>query len=571
MAEEKHEDLSILLSGEAGQGIQTLEKIFMSICKKAGYCIFSYSEFMSRIRGGNNSTQIRISSNGASSYLKRIDVFVPLGSASMERFADRITSSTLIIGDPSHIDESYKKGSFRVIGIPLTEMAKKAGNASYMNMIITGILTGILRIDETIMEDVMKKNFHKYGEETAAKNSEAAHEGFIKGTDIAMSDTLSFMIRPAVELPHKIMINGAEAITIGGLAGGCNFVSSYPMSPSTNVLVNFAKYSGEMDVIVEQAEDEICAINMALGSWYAGGRAMVTTSGGGFALMTEAVSLAACMESPIVIHIAQRPGPATGLPTRTEQADLMFALFSGHGEFSRAIYAPGTHEEGIILTQKAFYLADRYQIPVFILTDQYFLDSNSMIDDIKLTGECAENHIIETAEDYKRHKIEGDSISPRGIPGFGRGIVCLDSDEHTEDGYITEDFEVRTNMVKKRLNKKSLLDDEIISPTLYGPSDYRYLLVCWGSTASTVREAIDCCGRKDTAMLHFSQVYPLHKETSAFLNRAEKRMIIENNATSQFGMIIKLETGMTFHEKLLKFNGMPFMVEEITEAIKTLE
>ncbi len=340
------------------------------------------------------------------------------------------------------------------------------------------------------------------------------------------------------------------------------------MSPSTDVLVNFAKYSEEFGIVVEQAEDEICAVNMAIASWYAGGRAMVTTSGGGFALMTEGLSLAGAIESPLVIHVGQRPGPATGMPTRTEQGDLLFALFSGHGEFPRIIYAPGNFSQGFDLTRKAFHMADKYQVPVILLTDQYFLDSYGTIPGVKIDNSMSANIIMETDSGYRRYQLTESGISPRGIPGYGTGIVCLDSDEHDEGGYITEDFTVRVAQVNKRMRKLQSMDPDSIPPDLYGPDDYRFLIVSWGSTLNGILEAINASGRSDIALLHYSQVYPLHEDTKKYLERARFTAIVENNYASQFGTLIRMHTGFEFNRKILKYNGMPFSVEELAEEFK---
>jgi 2-oxoglutarate ferredoxin oxidoreductase subunit alpha len=317
-------------------------------------------------------------------------------------------------------------------------------------------------------------------------------------------------------------------------------------------------------------EDEIAAINMALGAWYAGARAMVSTSGGGFALMTEGVSLAGMLESPIVIHLAQRPGPATGLPTRTEQGDFELALYAGHGEFPRIILAPGRIEDAFYLTQNAFNLADKYQVPVFVLTDQYFMDSYYNLPSFDPSRTKIERHVVKTTKEYKRYELTADGISPRGIPGYGQGLVAIDSDEHDTEGHITEDLDLRTKMVDKRLSKADAMAGDTIGPELVGPQEYKTLVVGWGSTYNVIKEAIDNLGRNDVALLHFKQVYPLPKETQDFLSKAERTVIIENNATSQFGKLIRIQTGIDIEHKILKYNGLGFSVEEVTERLRSL-
>jgi 2-oxoglutarate/2-oxoacid ferredoxin oxidoreductase subunit alpha len=286
--------------------------------------------------------------------------------------------------------------------------------------------------------------------------------------------------------------------------------------------------------------------------------------------MVEGISLAGCMESPLVVHIGQRPGPATGLPTRTEQADLLFVLYSGHGEFPRAILAPGNMEQGFSLTRHAFYLADKYQVPVFILTDQFFLESRYNFPDLEISKVYDQPFIVRTAADYCRYVLSESGISPRGIPGFGKGRIRADSDEHDEQGFITEDFATRTAMVQKRLKKLDGLHDEVLPPVLVGPSDYENLVVCWGSSFHPVKEALEMLGREDTAFLHFSQIYPLSPATSGYLCQARKKIIVESNATSQLGRLIKSETGIDFDQQILKFDGLPLMPEDIYDALKDL-
>lgn len=560
--------MSIVLSGQAGQGLQTLETLMVKTFKHFGYNVYSYSEFMSRIRGGNNSTQIRVSSHRVASYTRRIDIFVPIHDGAMERFHDRITHETVILGQKEHIEEGYLEGHYPVIEIPLADMIKKAGSEVFANVILLGVFAGLFCVDKQLVENVLKGFFSASGAERIEKNIVAAVIGYDAGTKLLQPGQASITIERSEYVKGELLMNGVDAVGMGGLAGGCNFVSSYPMSPSTAVLGFFAQKAGEFGVVAEQAEDEISAVNMVLGSWYAGGRGLITTSGGGFALMTEAVSLAGCIELPLVVHVGQRPGPATGLPTRTEQADLELVLYAGHGEFPRVILAPGTIEQGFFLTRQAFYLADKYQVPVFILTDQHYLESKYNVKDFDVSIVLDQHYIVQTDRDYKRYALTDSGVSPRGIPGFGQGKVRADSDEHDEDGFITEDARMRTAMVKKRLKKLDALKEEILPPTLIGPQDYQYLVVGWGSTYHAITEALEMLDRNDVAFLHFSQIYPLAQNTADNLNRARKKIIIESNATGQFAALIKLLTGIEFDEKILKFNGMPFMPEEVFDALK---
>jgi 2-oxoglutarate ferredoxin oxidoreductase subunit alpha len=368
------------------------------------------------------------------------------------------------------------------------------------------------------------------------------------------------------DVKGQLLMSGTDGVALGALAGGCNFISSYPMSPSKGVLVSLSQLAKEFGVVVDQAEDEIAAINRAIGAWYAGGRALVTTSGGGFALMTEGLSLAGMLESPVVIHVAQRPGPATGLPTRTEQADLQLVLYGGHGEFPRMIFAPGNPQEAFYLTHRAFNRSAKHQVPAIILTDQFLVDSSFICPRINLDGLRVEKHIVETEPGYRRYAFTGGEVSPRGVPGYGEGLVGVDSDEHDEDGHITEDLTLRPRMVQKRYHEKwGLLREDCVPPTLYGREDCAVLVVAWGSNYHVLREAIDNLEKSNVSMLHYSQVYPLSPDPREYLDRSDTVAIMENNATCQLGKLIQLETGFRIPEenRLLKYDGLPFSVEQV--------
>jgi 2-oxoglutarate ferredoxin oxidoreductase subunit alpha len=342
------------------------------------------------------------------------------------------------------------------------------------------------------------------------------------------------------------------------------------MSPSTGLLEFFAKRADKFGIVVEQAEDEIAGINMAIGAWYAGARAIANTSGGGFALMTEGLSLAGMIESPLVIHLAQRPGPATGLPTRTEQGDLELALYAGHGEFPRAILAPGNVEEGFEVARGTFDLADKAQSPVFVLTDQYFVDTYYTAPRLDVSAVKTQPQIIKTDMKYKRYALTANGVSPRGIPGHGEGLVVVDSDEHDQAGHITEDLDLRTQMVDKRLKKSALLEQAVLEPTLISNGNYQTLVICWGSTRTVVEEAIAQLGRTDVAMLHFAQVWPIHPKVIAHAERIKQVICLEGNATGQFAKLLRLHRGIKIDRQILKYNGLQFTVEEVVEKLKSL-
>lgn len=375
-----------------------------------------------------------------------------------------------------------------------------------------------------------------------------------------------------------MLISGNDAIGFGAVASGCKFYSAYPMTPSTGIMNYIAGKEKEYGIIVEQAEDEISAINMVLGASFAGVRAMTGTSGGGFALMVEGLSLAAMTETPVVIALAMRPGPATGFPTRTEQGELQLVLHAGHGEFPRVIFAPGTPEQAFSITNKAFDLAEKYQVPVFILTDQYLADSQWTYDGFNLSAITYTDYRLrgdafEKLPGYKRHAVTGDGITPLAIPGDSRHLVVTDSDEHDEDGHIIEDAETRIRMTDKRLFKKfPLIQRETEPPSFYGDQSPDIVIVGWGSNYGIMKEAVDLLSEDNKiAMLHFCEIYPLpltdKLDYLGLLKNAKRTICIENNATGQFARFMRAETGFSFSEGIHRYDGRPFLLEEMTGEI----
>ena len=553
--------LNIVLSGEAGQGLKTIEDFLVKAIAK-DYGVFSTKEVMSRVRGGNNSVLIRVSDEDVNAYSKRIDLLFLLNSEALERMKARVDEDTSIFGEEKFIDKDFvSEKNIKTIIVDIREIAKEAGSIKMENTVIFGMVAGILSLDEKFCVKIIKDKFNKKSEEIFNQNKEAFEKGFEIGEKKKDLCTISKI----PERKEKVIKNGSEAIGIGALGGGCNFIASYPMSPATGVLIYLASKGKEFDVLVEQAEDEIAALNMVIGAWYTGARGLATTSGGGAALMSEAVSLSGITETPFVLHIAQRPGPATGLPTRTEQGDLNLALYSGHGEFERIIYAPGSIEETIRLSQKSFYMADRYQVPVFILTDQYLLDSYNEYEKFELDSRYLESFVVKSQKDYKRYNLSFGNISPRSIPGFGEGLVKVDSDEHDEEGYITEDFDVRIKMNDKRLGKKKLLKAETEKYNFLGNKESEYIIVGWGSTKGVLEEFIQ--NSKDLGYVHVSQVYPLSDRLKKLLSD-KKVIVVENNATGQFANLLKLELDINAYKRILKYNGEPFSIEEIEYEVK---
>lgn len=556
------EDLNIVICGAAGQGIKTVEKLLSRMFGITGHFVFSTKEYMSRVRGGSNSTDLRVSGGPVRCPVERVDMLIALDRAAVEHMKERIGPDTVVVADRESL-ETREDLSARSVPVALKELAGEAGAEVYSNTVAAGVAAGAARLNRETCEEVVKEFFKEHGEEVVSGNLEA----FGKGCDSGKELELRRRVIPG-DTDGQLLLSGGTAVGLGALAGGLRFICSYPMSPSTAVLVFLAKNARRFGLVVEQAEDEISAVNMGLGAWYTGARSMVTTSGGGLALMSEGISLSGMVETPLVLHVAQRPGPATGLPTRTAQEDLELVLHAGHGEFPRIILAPGTLQEAFALTARAFMLAEKHQVPVFILTDQYLMDSFYNVPGLSLEGISTERFISEAEHGYERYALEEGTPSPMAVPGSGGGLVCLDSDEHDRAGHITEDLALRVKMVDRRLGKMRGIAEDALEPEVTGEGPN--LIVCWGSTGNACMEAASILRRDDLTVLRVSQPYPLSEKVAEAMKKAEMVITVEGNATGQFARLLRDLTGVTPDGEILRYDGLPFRADTLAEDLASL-
>ncbi|HQJ15879.1 MAG TPA: 2-oxoacid:acceptor oxidoreductase subunit alpha [Candidatus Omnitrophota bacterium] len=569
-------EVSIRITGEAGQGTQTIGDVLCRVFKAAGYHLFAYQDFMSRIRGGNNFFEIRVSTRPVHSPRHKQDLILCLDKASVDihkkdlatdgiLFLDRAASKLAALEEPM-FDVGFDEISMRI-----------ANDRLYINSIACGLIAGVTGIDFSIVTQSLKEVFARKSEAVIQNNINTSRAGFELGMENPHKEM--FTLAPGAKydpMAHApLLLDGSEAIASAAIQAGCGFYSAYPMSPSTNIMNIIAGRSAQHHIVVEQAEDEIAAVNMAIGASFAGSRAMTSTSGGGFCLMAEGVSLAGMTETPIVIVDAQRPGPATGFPTRTEQADLDFVISAGHGEFARVVYAPGSPEQAYYLTMQAFNIADKYQIPVIILTDQFLQDS--IVDTAALDpGRIpVARYVISKQESakisgYKRYALTDTGISPRAIPSWFDEVMYADSDEHTEEGHITEDAAMRKQMVQKRLHKKlhGLLS-EIEKPTAVNVENADVILLGFGSTLGILQETTQALEKRKVGFVHLSQVWPFpSNEMLRLLSDARMIISIENNAQGQLAKLLRRETGIKVSKSILKYDGRPFCLDCVIDIVK---
>mgnify|MGYP006284431465 FL=1 len=557
---------NIVIAGEAGQGLLTVGNILSKALVRCGYPILVTKAYMSRIRGGHNTFAIRAGDAPVPGPGGTIDLLVALNAESVEIQGDYVSEQGLIMcsGD---VNTDRKN----VLRVPFDELADKKTE----NIAALGVISGLLDLDTETVLGTMTDIFGSRHPEMEEKNREA-FTGAESWTRDQETNVSGFFKAPEDE--KKLLLDGNQAISLGAVSAGVKFCSFYPMTPATSIVQALINCKKEAGLEVLQVEDEIAAVNMALGAAFAGKPAMCATSGGGFALMTEGVSLAGITETPLVTVIAQRPGPATGLPTRTEQADLEFVLCGGHGEFPRVIFAPATVEDCFHLTRKAFALSDRYQTPIFILTDQFLADSLrpvAVFEDADLNALCP---VLSSSEDvetpYKRFAFTDSGVSPRLVPGQSEHLVGADSDEHSEDGHITEDHDTRNRMVEKRLKKMDGIRSEVIAPRVEGDDNPDLLLVTWGSTFGAVLEAADILREQgtSTAVMTFTQVWPLVPDQfTDLLEQAKKTVCVEQNATAQFRKLLRRETGINMDAVVLRYDGLPMTSSYITRKLTDLE
>ena len=574
-------DFTWLIGGEAGFGIMTTGVVFSKIATRSGFHIFDYVEYPSLIRGGHNAYEVHVSDSPVSHLSQTIDILVCLNKETYEKHRSRLTPSSMVIFDK---DEFEIKEDIKKIIVPFKKtLSDLKGQPVMKNTIALGASIAILGGDIDQLINIISEQFAKKGEEVINFNKQFVQAGFETVKKNYSENILNKLVkRPGGE---KLVLTGNDAFSLGSVIADARFYVAYPMTPSSTVLTDLAAWQEKIGMVVRHAEDEISVINTAIGSSFAGVRSAVGSSGGGFALMVESLSFAGITEIPIVVFIAQRPGPATGMPTWTEQGDLLFSVFSGHGEFPKIVLAPGDNEEMIELTAKAYNLADIYQMPVIVISDMYLSESHksvekSFVDSFvskyqinrgKLIGQDQISNIKDGK--YLRYKLSEDGISERLIPGTPGHFYQANSYEHVEDGHTTEEAQPRIDQVHKREKKwATYLKNDFVLPTVYGDLEgSETVFVSWGSTKGIVMQAQKLLLDKkvNSAFIHFNHIYPLDidKTKELFNKQNKKYILVENNSWGQFGKLLKMETGFEFKEKLLRYDGRPIVAEDIVNKV----
>jgi len=569
-------DITFLIGGEAGQGVESSGAGFAKALVRGGLRVFVLFDYYSRIRGGHNFARIRVGERPLWSHTEPVHLLLALTKEAVRRHQEEVVPGGGVIYDqglPVNTAELEAR-SLQPFPLPLVRVAKEVGGNELMaNTAALGAAAGVTGFDLAPIFGIIEDNFRKKGEAVVEGNRQVAQAAY----DLAherYAATFDWKLE-ATESPPRMVINGNQAFALGALLGGCKFVAGYPMTPGSPVLEWMAAHSAQYGVLTKHTEDEIAALCMVIGAAQAGVRAMTPTSGGGFALMVEAMGLAGMTETPVVIYEAQRPGPSTGLATRTEQADLLFVLHASQGDFPRIVLTPGTIEEAFQAGWRAFNLAERYQCPVIVLSDHALVTSLRDVEPEALDfaavtidrGELLADADLDALEgEYKRHLFTESGISPRAIPGHPKGVYSTVSDEHDEYGHIEEDAGNRRRMMEKRMRKMEAALAEMRPPIRYGPDEAEFTFVSWGSTYGPLREAVDVLNADgpQANMLHLVDVWPFPaQQVGQALSAAKKTIMVEGNYTGQMANLIRMTTGHQVPGRILRYDGRPFSPEYI--------
>jgi len=549
------DDLSLLIGAKAGFGIDRSSIIIGRLLNRLGYRIYVYRDYPSLIRGGHTFSIIRASKNRIAAHQDKVDLILALNQETLDLHKNRLKQGGLCIYDSDQIKETVNDCC---LGLPLGKILEEEGSPEIMrNTCVIGALAKTLGIDFIILEEILKEEFTK----DAGLNLKIAGRGFKEAKELMKVEPLRQSSLP--------LSTGNQAIAMGLIKGGLNAYIAYPMTPSSPILHYLAAVADKHNLDVIHPESEISVILMALGYAYAGKRTAVGTSGGGFCLMAEGLSLSAMAELPIVIVLGQRPGPSTGMPTYSAQTDLHFALNAGQGEFSRFIVAPGDAEEAYYWSEVSMNISWKYQIPCIILSDKNMGEGvfNLDMDIIAQTPET-KPFLWDKGLPYKRYLHTDNGVSPLAFPPLKDAVIKANSYEHDEAGITTEDSVQSGRMQEKRLRKEKFLAQEldgIKGVNMYGDKITETALLCWGSNKGACVEAGKELGINVIQPVVLNP-FPL-KQFQQALSGVKRLISVENNATGQLARLIN-NFGVNVSEKILKYDGRPFSVDELKKKIE---
>ncbi|MCL5783704.1 MAG: 2-oxoacid:acceptor oxidoreductase subunit alpha [Candidatus Thermoplasmatota archaeon] len=575
----KTDEVIIRVGGAAGDGGQSAGLIIAKAFSRSGLHANTYNYYQSIIRGGQSWYQIRASDRKVRSQGDDVNVMIALNRDSLERHtsntineggASPLGKEGLVIYDQSISD--FRKGDCRYCALPLSEIAARHGkNALMKNTVAIGAAMAAIGISFDVLASVIRDQFGSKGS-AAEENVKAAKEGYdhylqnFKKLDVALktSDRKFYLI------------SGGESLALGAVNAGLKMYVAYPMTPASSALHYLAEHEKDFNIFVKIPEDEISAVNMAIGANYAGVRAMTGSSGGGFSLMVEALGMSGMMEIPLVIYESQRAGPSTGLPTKTEQGDLNLVIGASQGDFPRIVLAPRNVEDAFYCTREAFNLAEKYQVPVIVMSDLYVAEHYETVENFDLNFKIERGKIAQPGSgNYRRYEYTSDGISFRGLPGTAGLTHNEDSDEHNEYGDVVSDAvtdpTLRVESMKKRMKKLDGYIREMPPTPTYRYDDAEIAIVQWGGTQGVVEEAVDALREKGirAGLVEINRVYPLNPDIGKLLHGKKQIIVVENNYSGQMNRLLRSEF-LVKTDLVTKFDGESFYPGALTEEIETI-
>ncbi|MCY4366325.1 MAG: 2-oxoacid:acceptor oxidoreductase subunit alpha [Chloroflexi bacterium] len=576
MASNKY-DLAMGIGGEAGQGIATPGDILARIFVRRGLHLYTYNAYQSIIRGGHIFLTVRVSDKEIYSHGDKLDLLLCLNQDTMDRHLNLMGPGSRVIYNGDSINPGNVNDGVHLCPLPVGALSESR-NRLVQNTIAVGAIMSLMGVDFEVLEESLGLRFQRQGQNVIDENVRVARAGF----DYAAENFVPYYdALPDGGKPLGVWA-GNDAIAMGGAAAGVKFYCAYPMSPSSGILHWMAANARNLGIMVRQVEDEIGVANMAIGAAHTGVRTMCGTSGGGFALMTEAVGAAGMMEIPVVFINVQRAGPSTGVPTKTEQGDLWQALGASQGDFERFIVAPKDALDCFNTMPELFNLVDNAQCPAIVLSDLLIGEGRFSVDpdDINMhPGIDRGNLITEAAPSngYMRYENTESGVSPRALPGVPGYVHIVATDEHDENSIlISDEFtnpHKRRMMVEKRARKFQDIVKEIAAPEIEGPADADVTLVGWGSTEGVIREARQLLADQGVSVnqLAIKWIVPFHVDAvTDAVNGAKKVFIVENNHSGQFYRYMRSETGLSVDGHIRKYDGEPFMPHHIADGVKEL-
>jgi 2-oxoglutarate ferredoxin oxidoreductase subunit alpha len=575
-------EVTIGIGGAAGDGLDKTGDALAKTAARLGLYVYAYNSYQSVIRGGHIWLRLRVGEEKVHCHGDHLNLLIALNQDSIERHAPEVEPGGAVVfnADKLRCDAALLPDGVIPVALPVGELAKAVGKLQpvMQNTIALGAVLFLLGLGFEEATGVIRDTFRHKGDAIVDLNVRLTRAGydFARQSLVPLGHSWNFtrVARP--------FVTGNEAISLGAVAAGCKFYSAYPMTPASSILHWMASHGERCGVVVKQCEDELAVVNMAIGAGHAGVRAMCGTSGGGFALMTEAVGQAGMIEAPVVIIEVQRGGPSTGIPTKTEQADLNQVFGASQGDYPRLIVAPGDVPDCFWSVVEAFNLADKYQLPAIIITDLLLSEHPETVEADAFSSDVA----IERGEivtewkgrgPFKRYAFTRSGISPRALPGTEGTVHVAASDDHDEEGILISDVftspAVRRRIMEKRMRKLDALRKELPPPKLEGPEEAEVTLIGWGSSKGVIREAVAQLNAQGIRAnhIHFKYIFPFHAEEALGILQKSKRAIsIEGNQSGQFARHLRAETGYSVHEQILKYDGEPFEPRHIVGQVKAI-